>query len=189
MAMFDGPIPGANFAADTKNYAWHRPPDITEYDEAVDYMINKMDDPDQHELVFSLLEIDTKVITVVSTLLLQGIARGKFPIDLAILMAGPLARYIGIIAESQGIKHDMGIDDKDRIKITPTSLKIALGIIDDEEMPTESMAEVTEDEGGLMGIPTGPAAAMPAPEEEQAAMLGMIGDEVIEEEELQDGLA
>ena len=72
MAMFDGPIPGANFAADTKNYAWHRPPDITEYDEAVDYMINKMDDPDQHELVFSLLEIDTKVITVVSTLLLQG---------------------------------------------------------------------------------------------------------------------
>ena len=191
MAMFDGPIPGANFAADTKNYAWHRPPDITEYDEAVDYMINKMDDPDQHELVFSLLEIDTKVITVVSTLLMQGIARGKFPIDLAILMAGPLARYIGIIADSQGIKHDMGIDDKDRVSITPTSLRIALGIIDDEddEMPPEVMAEAVEEDGGLMGAPTGPATAMPAPEDEQAAMLGMMDEEVIEEEELQDGLA
>ena len=42
MKMFDFPIAGANYAADTRNYPWHRPPDIVNYDEGVDYLIRKM---------------------------------------------------------------------------------------------------------------------------------------------------
>ena len=190
-SMFDAPIPGSNYAADTKNYPWHRPPDITEYDEAVDYMIRKLDDPDEHELVFSLLEIDTQLTTVVSTLLMQGISRGKFPIDLAILMAGPLARYISILADSQDIKYDVGIEDTDRISITPTSLKVALGIIDtDDEVLPEEPVEVVEsgpDTGGLMGA-VSEDEIDPAPDDEQAAMLGIVEEEVMEEEPV-DGLA
>lgn len=183
MKMFDAPIAGANYAADTRNYPWHRPPDIVNYDEGVDYMINKMKEPEQIELVFSLLEIDAHVTTVVTSLLMQGISRGKFSIDLAILMAGPIARYISIIADEQDIKYDMGVGDKDRISITPTSLKMALGIYDGDE---EETLEVLEEapvipEGGLMGAPTEDGAA---PEEEQAAMLGMV-----EEEEPTDELA
>jgi hypothetical protein len=183
MKMFDAPIAGANYAADTRNYPWHRPPDIVNYDEGVDYMITKMKEPDQIELVFSLLEIDAHVTTVVTSLLMQGISRGKFSIDLAILMAGPIARYISIIADEQDIKYDMGVGEKDRISITPTSLKMALGIYDDDE---EETLEVLEEapvipEGGLMGAPTEDEAA---PEDEQAAMLGMV-----EEEEPTDELA
>ena len=190
-SMFDAPIPGSNYAADTKNYPWHRPPDITEYDEAVDYMIRKLDDPDENELVFSLLEIDTQLTTVVSTLLMQGISRGKFPIDLAILMAGPLARYISILADSQDIKYEVGIEDTDRISITPTSLKVALGIIDtdDEVLPEEPVEEAASgpDTGGLMGT-VSEEEIDPASEDEQAAMLGIVEEEVMEEEPV-DGLA
>ena len=192
-SMFDAPIPGSNYASDTKNYPWHRPPDITEYDEAVDYMIRKLDDPDEHELVFSLLEIDTKVTTVVSTLLMQGISRGKFPIDLAILMAGPLARYISIVADSQGIKYEVGIEDTDRISITPTSLKMALGIIEteDDDLPEEPVEEAASrpDTGGIMGAASAEEID-PASEDEQAAMLGMGEEEVLTpEEESPNGLA
>jgi len=183
MKMFDAPIAGANYAADTRNYPWHRPPDIVNYDEGVDYMITKMKETDQIELVFSLLEIDAHVSTVVTSLLMQGISRGKFSIDLAILMAGPIARYISIIADEQEIKYDMGVGDKDRISITPTSLKMALGIYEDDE---EETLEVLEEapvipEGGLMGAPIDDGAAS---EDEQAAMLGMV-----EEEEPTDELA
>ena len=190
-SMFDAPIPGSNYASDTKNYPWHRPPDITEYDEAVDYMIRKLDDPDEHELVFSLLEIDTQLTTVVSTLLMQGISRGKFPIDLAILMAGPLARYISIVADSQGIKYEVGIEDTDRISITPTALKMALGIIEteDDDLPEEPVEEAASgpDTGGLMGAVSAEEID-PASEDEQAAMLGIVEKEVMEEEPV-DGLA
>ena len=35
---FDAPIPGENYTAETKNYPWHRPPDIVDYDEAIDFI-------------------------------------------------------------------------------------------------------------------------------------------------------
>ena len=140
---FDAPIPGANLLADTRNYPWHRPPDLTEYDEAVDYMLEKLTQPEQTELVYSLLDIEVSVTTVTSALLMQAIAKGKLPIDLAILIAGPVARYIQIIAESEGFKYDMGTDDSDRVKITPTLLKQSLGIIEDEE--TGQVAIIDDD--------------------------------------------
>ncbi len=188
MQMFEAPLAGANYTSDTKNYPWHRPPDIVSYDEGVDYMITKMKEPEQLELVYSLLQIDTQVSTVVSSVLMQAIARGKYSIDLAILIAGPLARYISILADEQGIKYDMGVSDKDRISITPTSLKIALGIVGDGE--TKEPEEVVEEviaaapSGGLMGAPTEAENMETASNEEQSAMLGLA-----EEEEPEDGLA
>jgi antitoxin component of RelBE/YafQ-DinJ toxin-antitoxin module len=188
----DAPVPGANLLADTRNYPWHRPPDITDYDEAVSYMISRISQEEQAELVYSLLQIDTTVTTVVSGLLMQSIAKGKIPIDLAILISGPVARYIEVIAQTNGYKYDMGTDTSDRVKITPTLLKMAMGIVDedDEEMedtPEEVVSAMPE--GGLMGAPMDQD-KMTASEEEQASMLGMGADseEPVEEENI-DGMA
>ena len=188
----DAPVPGANLLADTRNYPWHRPPDITDYDEAVSYMISRISQEEQAELVYSLLQIDTTVTTIVSGLLMQSIAKGKIPIDLAILISGPVARYIEVIAQTNGFKYDMGTDTSDRVKITPTLLKMAMGIVDedDEEMedtPEEVVSAMPE--GGLMGAPMDQD-KMTASEEEQASMLGMDADseEPVEEENI-DGMA
>ena len=188
----DAPVPGANLLADTRNYPWHRPPDITDYDEAVSYMISRVSQEEQAELVYSLLQIDTTVTTIVSGLLMQSIAKGKIPIDLAILISGPVARYIEVIAETNGYKYDMGTDTSDRVKITPTLLKMAMGIVedDDEEMeatPEEVVSAIPE--GGLMGAPLDQD-KMTASDEEQASMLGMNADseEPVEEENI-DGMA
>ena len=188
----DAPVPGANLLADTRNYPWHRPPDITDYDEAVSYMISRVSQEEQAELVYSLLQIDTTVTTVVSGLLMQSIAKGKIPIDLAILISGPVARYIEVIAQTNGFKYDMGTDTSDRVKITPTLLKMAMGIVedDDEEMedtPEEVVSAIPE--GGLMGAPLDQD-KMTASDEEQASMLGMNADsEEPDEEENIDGMA
>ena len=176
---FDAPIPGANLLADTRNYPWHRPPDLTEYDEAVDYMLEKLTQPEQTELVYSLLDIEVSVTTVTSALLMQAIAKGKLPIDLAILIAGPVARYIQIIAESEGFKYDMGTDDSDRVKITPTLLKQSLGIIEDEETGQVAIMDDDIPTEGLMGRPSLEETEA-APVEEQAAMLGDVPEENLE---------
>jgi len=179
------PIPGANLLSDTRNYAWHRPPDIVDYDEAVSYLISKVDDPFQSQMVMAMLDIDAQISTIVSTLLLQAVSTGKMPIDLALLTAGPLARYIEITAKDLGKSYDMGIRNKDEIIITPTLLKQALGIIEQEEDEGEVEEEQVEapeaPTGGLMGIPD----EMIAPVDEQMEMLG--GSD-IEEEEPEDEL-
>jgi|TARA_R110002167_G_scaffold62500_3_gene176556 hypothetical protein len=190
MQKLDAPIAGANYAADTRNYPWHRPPDITSYDEGVDYLITKMQEPEELELVYALLEIDATIATVVTSVLMQGISRGKFSIDLAILMSGPVARYIGILADEQEIKYDMGVGDDSRIKITPTSLKLALGIVDDvEEVVPEDIAPVEPIEAPMDGLMGAPSGDMTASDEEQAAMLGGDDDTPEVTEEPEDGLA
>ena len=179
---FEAPIPGANLVADTRNYPWHRPPDITDYDEAVNYMIDRITQEEQAEMIYSLMELDAPVFAIVSGLLMQAIARGKFQIDLAILIAGPIARYIQIWADDEGYKYEMGLDDPNRVRVTPTILKVALGIVDDEDEEEEVKEPVVMPAGGLMGAPE----ELPegtASDDEQAAMLGLIGDEPTEEEE------
>ena len=150
-----------------------------------------MKEPQELELVYALLTIDTKVATVVSSILMQGISRGKFSIDLAILMAGPVARFVGILADEQNIKYDMGVGDEDRLVITPTALKLALNIIDQDEetiQPDEVVMEASvTPEGGLMSTPTETETASAT---EQAKMLGAVAEvEVVEEQETEDGLA
>ena len=185
---FEGPIPGENFLTDTKNYPWHRPPDLVDYDETVSYMLSKIDEPEQIELVFAMLGIDAKVTTVVSTLLLQAISKGKFTIDMAMLIAGPLARYIEIQAKNAGVKYDMGLENKDRIVLTPTLLKASLGIL---EQPEEESPEITamREEAGpmepeqeqIMGLMSQPPEGAVAEDDEQAAMLGQTEEEVVQD--------
>jgi len=180
LKMFDAPIPGENFTSDTRNYPWHRPPEITDYDDGVDYLIEKLSEQDQAELTYSMLEIGLPITTVVSSLLMQGISKGKFPIDLAILMSGPLARYIEIVAKKNDIKHEMGIEEKNRQPITPTSLKMALGIFeDDDEVEEVEIEESPEGAEGFMAPPM--EGNEPASDEEQAAMLGQAEEENEEE--------
>lgn len=186
---FNGPIPGENYLTDTKNYAWHRPPDLVDYDESVGYMMDKIDEPEQIEMVFAMLQIDAHVTTVVSTLLLQAISKGKFSIDLALLISGPLARYIAIQADNAGIKYEMGVEDKDRLVVTPTLLKAALGIIEQPE--SENIVALREEAGPIgtdmaqeemVGLMAPTANSSVAPEEEQAAMLGQQEEQAPEEE-------
>lgn len=184
---FEAPIPGANLVADTRKYPWHRPPDLTQYDEAVDYMLERMSQEEQAEIIYSLLQLKTPIVAIVSGMLMQAIAKGKFQIDLAILIAGPLARYIEILAKDEGFPHEMGIENPNRIRITPTVLKAALGIVeDDDDDPEETSPQTPMPSGGLMGAPTSDG---PASEDEQAAMLGMMEEEPIEEEQENEPLA
>ena len=185
---FEGPIPGENFLTDTKNYPWHRPPDLVDYDETVSYMLSKIDEPEQIELVFAMLGIDAKVTTVVSTLLLQAISKGKFTIDMAMLIAGPLARYIEIQAKNAGVKYDMGLENKDRIVLTPTLLKASLGILEQPEEESQEIRAMREEAGPMepeqeqiMGLMSQPPEGAVAEDDEQAAMLGQTEEEVVQD--------
>ena len=178
----DAPIPGENFLSDTRNYPWHRPPEITDYDIAVDYLIDRLAEPEQSELIYSLIELKQPLTSIVAGLMMQSIGRGKFGIDLAILAAGPVYRYLQIIADQNGLKYEAGLEDKGRIPITPTILKAAMGIVDDEEeeIVETPNAVILAEQGGLMGQPSAEEQTEASPDE-QALMLGLV-DQAEEED-------
>jgi hypothetical protein len=111
----NGPIPGENFTSDTRNYPWHRPPEIVDLDEAIEVMAKKIMEPKAANGLLTFLEMGMTVSTAVSTLVLGGIEAGKWTPDMALLLAGPTARMIELMAKKAGIKYRMGIEEDEEI--------------------------------------------------------------------------
>lgn len=183
------PIPGANYTSDTRNYPWHRPPDIDNYDEAVAYVLKRLETPSGASLVYSMLDIEMPIATITSAMILQAISKGKIQIDMGIVIAGAIARGIEIFARTHDLKYDMGADADDEIIYTPTQLQMILEQQENQEtgdpmMSEEPMTEEPAPEtGGLMGAPESDD-IQSASDDEQKAMLGMMN-----EEETSDGVA
>lgn len=179
------PIPGENLVADGRNYPWRRAPEIVDYDEAVESILDKVDEDVELEAVFAMMDVGADMVTITSTLLLNYIGMGKVSIDLALLMAGPLSRYLEIKAKKAGVDFDLGLVDKNRKPITAEDMRMAMGIVEqdeEEETPVLDLPQETPEEealeDSLMAQP--PVAS----EEEQSSMLGMDAEE---EEEIANG--
>lgn len=110
----NGPIPGENFTSDTRNYPWHRPPQIVDLDEAIEDMFKKIMEPKAANALLTFLEMGMTVATATNILTLKGVEKGKWTPDMMIMLAGPTARMIELMAKDAGIKYRMGIDDDEQ---------------------------------------------------------------------------
>jgi len=169
--MPSGPINGANLTAETRNYPWHRNAEVTEFNGAVSRVIADLDNDREGELVHSLLEIEMPVGDIASNILLRQVAKGVLPIDLAILIAGPVARYIEIIAKDNGMPAKMDMTDESHQTINGTMLRAELGMPTKEKQDVEDQLQefVQPDVSGFMSMPSEGVAASP---DEQQMMLG-----------------
>lgn len=108
----NGPIPGENYLADTKNFPWHRPPEITDLDTAIEESLKKLTSEDGSIGVLTMLEMGVDVATLTDIFVTKGIGAGKWTPDFAILLAGPISHIIVLMAKGYGIDYDLGIEDK-----------------------------------------------------------------------------
>ncbi len=153
----DGPIPGENMTSDERNYPWHRSPDITDSDEAVDYLSDKLTDTKDGFMYMNLLKADVTVAACVDMAVTQGISDGKWTPDFAILIAGPVARLFEIMAKSYKIKYALGVEE-DLPPISPEVIdkRLERGSLVEPVDPAEAEALALEQEemlGGNEDIP------------------------------------
>ena len=93
-----------------------------------------------------------------------------------------ICKVVMISAKNAGVKYEMGVEDKDRVVITPTLLKASMGIIDEEDEDEQVIPEEPAPEAPSEGLMAMPEAGVVAPEEEQTAMLGGVDEEEPEDE-------
>lgn len=106
-----GPIPGENYTSDTKNYPWHRPPEINDLDTAVEAIMKQLATRETSYSLLTVLQAGVPVVTAADIFLTNGIGAGKWTPDIALLLAGPTAHIMKIMADDYGIQYDMGIDE------------------------------------------------------------------------------
>lgn len=107
----DGPIPGENYTSDTRNYPWHRPPEFTEPDEAIEYISNIMLEEKGAVAILSMLELGITVLQITEMIIMKGMGAGKWTMDLGLLIAGPISHIIILMAKAYEVEYDMGFSD------------------------------------------------------------------------------
>lgn len=109
MINSSGPIPGANFTSDTKSYPWHQPPEFTNVNKALDMLADKITDFKVANGLLTFVELGVPLYKVSQMVLMQGVAEGKWTLDFALLLAGPLTRMIELICIGFEVEYDVGI--------------------------------------------------------------------------------
>jgi hypothetical protein len=107
----NGPIPGENYTSNTRNYPWHRPPEITDVEKGIEAAIKQLSTRTGAFGLLTSLQTGVTIVQAADMLVTSGIGKGKWSPDLAILLAGPVARMMEIMAKDAGITFALGLDD------------------------------------------------------------------------------
>lgn len=167
--LLNGPIPGENYTTDTKNFPWHRPPQFTNLDEAIEHCIENIFDDERSDGLITMLQIGMSIMDVTQLILMGGIGKGLWSTDFAILMAGPVSNVLVLMARGYDIDFDLGIEaEDDSISSMPAFFRASeevdpmvktgldkmfgMGEADDSPNPMEQDPDSgATDDPGLMG--------------------------------------
>ncbi len=122
----DRPTPGQSLTTEVGNRPWENPPQYTTVEEALQYYIPRLLNPDLQEDLFNVLETGIPVTLIADTLVQGGMMEGKHTVDVGILALPVLMETIGYLAEEQNVDYDMGTELK--TDDTPSSSAIALAV-------------------------------------------------------------
>ena len=108
--LMDGPIPGENYTTDTRNFPWHRPPQFTKLDDAIEACIQDLLDDEKAAQTLLMCQVGFDIVDVAQMKLMEGVSEGKWTFDFAMLMAGPIAHVIVLMCRGEGIPFSLGTE-------------------------------------------------------------------------------
>lgn len=155
------PIPGENLTQDTRGYAWHRPPQYPNYDDALEYFIDTvLGDKDRLLAGVTLVSGGVSAMSALNTVLLNMVGAGKITPDMSLLIAGPAYKIFTSALDNMGIEYLTGFDSPDDMKAflskEPSQrTKERTQLTAEQEEQFDKMQEELENvripSGGLMG--------------------------------------
>ncbi len=97
--------PGHSLTEDNSKWAWGKPPQITDPEQALEVAIASLQKPKVRDEMFKLLYTGVSVEVMVEGYVLQAFHDGKFMPDVGMLIRPPLGIYIAHMAEEAGIPY------------------------------------------------------------------------------------
>jgi hypothetical protein len=183
------PIPGENLTKNTKGYSWHRPPQIVDFDEAFEYVVDTFFLPTKAIVAgMHVVKNGIPATVAIQTMLINSAAKGVFTPDMALLLAGPSYKVFTRLMDALGVKYLTGFDTPEEMKKFLDSMESTASDVPETPKITKAqmkeMEAITEEakaeipEGGLMGAPTNEESVEVPMEEEQegGGLISPMGD-------------
>ena len=108
--IFDAPIPGQSLTAELGARPWQQPAQHSTVEDAFEFYVKKITDPEVNDSLLDTLEMGTPVTSISEIIVQSGAMEGKHTIDVSIQLLPVIMELIAYVAESSGIKYNMGIE-------------------------------------------------------------------------------
>lgn len=146
MDMFNAPIPGQSLTTEPKGYPWERPPEITDPEEAIQYHLARLSEPDMLEGILDLIEVDELDVKTLTAGIMRGaVASGMHTIDVALLVAPVVHEFIKQGALAFGLNPDDGFENKEEKAEYAKAKKTGLAKKMLKEMPPAVAVEAVQE--------------------------------------------
>lgn len=154
----DRPIAGQSLTAEVGSRPWQQPPQYATVEEAIDFYIPKLVNPEFTESLLDVIETGIPLTTIANAMQSAGVMEGKHTIDVGLLIMPVLIETMAYLAEESGIEYNEGSNKTiDSELISPTRIALAMQKVRKKEgLPPEPQEEEVMEEpqeevsGGLM---------------------------------------
>lgn len=137
----DGPIPGQSLTKTPRNALYERPPEIADPNEAVIWHMKKLSDPKRLDNLLFTLEYGVPVKHATQAALTTAVAQGIHSIDVSLIIAPVVHKFISSTAEEAGIDYLDDFEDKEENAQDEKAKAQALLRKSVEETPVEERDE------------------------------------------------
>ena len=157
--MIDAPIAGQSLTAELGNRPWQQPPQYTTVEEALQYYVPRLTNPEMIDDLFNVMETGIPLTTLANAIQSSGVMEGKHSLDVGILIMPVLMETMAYLAEESDIEYVAGTNKKiGSDKPSKAAIARAIAMVKKEqgeslEEPEEEMQteiELEEPSGGLM---------------------------------------
>ena len=101
----DGPIPGQSLTKTPRNALYERAPEIVEPNDAIIWHMQKLSDPNRLDNLLFTLEYGLPVKHATQAALTLAVAKGIHNIDISLIIAPVIHKFIASTAEEAGIEY------------------------------------------------------------------------------------
>ena len=112
----DAPIPGMSLTAELGARPWQSPPEGNDLNDAVDYYIPRLGDPEFVGQVLDIIDSGVPLTSIAESMTLVGNMEGKHTIDVGILVQPVIVEFLKGIADITDTKYTMSADKDFRDK-------------------------------------------------------------------------
>lgn len=109
----DGPIPGQSLTREPRNALYERPPEITDPNDAILWHLRKLSDPNRLDNLLFTLEYGLPVKHATQAALTLAVAKGVHNIDISLIIAPVIHKFIVKTAEQAGVDFIEDFDNSD----------------------------------------------------------------------------
>ena len=106
--LLDGPIPGQSLTTEPGNRPWENPPKLNTVEEAIDFYMKRLSDPEMMNRMLDILEETELPITVlVEVMTMGGVMQGLHSVDISVLVSPVLVEFIKGAADKAEIEYTL----------------------------------------------------------------------------------